>query len=87
MKTVKGAISHHHAELIELAADRELAIAYLKAALEALSDAQRRAGGLLALRTIAEAFGGLEEVAAAAGISTEALELALPASPQLRDRQ
>lgn len=80
MNTVKAAISHHQAELLELAADRELAIEYLKVAMEALGDPQQRAGGLLALRTIAEAFGGLGAVAADAGMSPEALSRALSAT-------
>ena len=43
------------AEVAELRADRALAIEYLKAALESLDDPNDRAGGLLALRTVAEA--------------------------------
>ena len=34
MSKIKGAVSHHEAELAELRADRELAVAYLKAAME-----------------------------------------------------
>jgi probable addiction module antidote protein len=70
---LKAAVSHEDREIEELRADPELALAYLKAAMEALDDPQDLAGGLLALRTLAEAFGGLGAVAADAGISREAL--------------
>ena len=50
MSKIKGAVSHHEAELAELRADRELAVAYLKAAMESLDDPDDRAAGLLALR-------------------------------------
>jgi probable addiction module antidote protein len=72
-----GVVSHHEAEVAELRADRELAVEYLKAAMESLDDPDDRAAGLLALRTVAEAYGGLGVVAAAAGISRESLYRAL----------
>ena len=50
---------------------------YLKAALQSLEDPDDRAAGLLALRTVAEAYGGLGAVAAEAGISRELLYRAL----------
>ena len=74
-----AAISHHEREVAELRADRELAVEYLKAAMESLDDPDDRAAGLLALRTVAEACGGLGAVAAEAGISREALYRALSA--------
>lgn len=77
MKKLEGTVSHHESEVAELRADRELAVEYLKAAMEALDDPDDRAGGLLALRTVAEAYGGLGVVAAEAGISREALYRAL----------
>jgi probable addiction module antidote protein len=77
MKTHKASRSHHEAEIAELAADRELAAEYLKAALQSLDDPQDRAAGLLALRRVAEAYGGLGAVAAEAGISRESLYRAL----------
>jgi len=77
MKKLKGVVSHHEAEVAELRADRELAVECLKAAMEALDDPDSRAGGLLALRTVAEACGGLGVVAEQAGISREALYRAL----------
>ena len=48
-----------------------------KAAMESLDDPDDRAAGLLALRTVAEAYGGLGAVAAEAGISRESLYRAL----------
>ncbi len=73
MSKPKSVASHHEREVAELRADRALAVEYLKAAMEALDDPNDRAGGLLALRTVAEAYGGLAAVAAEAGISREAL--------------
>lgn len=73
MSKVKAAVSHHEAEVAELRADRELAVEYLRAAMESLDDPEDRAAGLLALRTVAEAYGGLGAVAAEAGISRESL--------------
>lgn len=77
MRQVKGVISHHEKEVAELRADRDLAVEYLKAAMESLDDPENRAAGLLALRTVAEAYGGLGAVAAEAGISRESLYRAL----------
>jgi probable addiction module antidote protein len=77
MSKLKGVVSHHDAEVAELAADRELAVEYLKAALESLDNPDDLAGGLLALRTVAEAYGGLGVVAAEAGINRESLYRAL----------
>lgn len=76
-KKPTGAVSHHEREVAELRADRELAIEYLRAAMESLDDPDDRAAGLLALRTVAEAYGGLSAVAAQAGISRESLYRAL----------
>lgn len=73
MSKFKGTVSHHEAEIAELRADRALAVEYLKAAMESLDDPDDRAAGLLALRTVAEAYGGLGVVAAEAGVSRETL--------------
>jgi probable addiction module antidote protein len=73
MKKLVGASSHHEWEVKELREDREFAVEYLKVALECLENPEERAGGLLALRAVAEAYGGLGAVAAAAGISRESL--------------
>lgn len=76
-KRLRAAVSHHEREVAELRADPELAAEYLKAAMESLDDPNDRAAGLLALRTIAETYGGLGAVAAEAGISRESLYRAL----------
>jgi len=78
-KKLKAAVSHHECEVAELRADRELAVEYLKAAMESLDNPDDRAAGLLALRTVAEAYGGLGAVAAEAGISRESLYRTLSA--------
>ena len=78
-KKLKAAVSHHDLEVAELRADRELAVEYLKAAMESLDNPDDRAAGLLALRTVAEAYGGLGAVAAEAGISRESLYRTLSA--------
>ena len=77
MKVLPGAVSHHDLEVAELRADRELAVEYLKAAMAALDDPQDRGACLVALRTVAESYGGLALVATEAGISREALYRAL----------
>ena len=79
-RKVKAAVSHHEREVAELRADHALAVEYLKAAMESLDNPDDRAAGLLALRTVAEAYGGLGAVAAEAGISRESLYRTL--SPQ-----
>ncbi len=73
MTQLKGVVSHHEREIAEWRADREPTVAYLKAAMESLDDPDERAAGLLALRTVAEAHGGLGAVAAKAGIGRESL--------------
>ena len=75
-----AAVSHHATEIEELRADRELAVEYLKMAMESLDDPDDRAAGLLALRTVAEAYGGLAAVARNAGISRESLYRSLSPS-------
>ena len=77
MKLKPGVVLHHEAEIAELRADHELAVEYLRAAMESLDTPEGRAGGLLAMRTIAEAYGGLGAVATEAGISRESLYRAL----------
>jgi probable addiction module antidote protein len=79
-RKIKAAVSHHAREVEELRADRELAVEYLKAAMESLDDPDNRAAGLLALRTVAETYGGLGAVAAEAGISRESLYRTLSAN-------
>ena len=78
-KQLKAAVSHHEREVAELRADRELAVEYLKAAMESIDNPDDRAGALLALRAVAEAYGGLSSVASQAGISRVSLYRALSA--------
>ena len=78
-KKVKAAVSHHEREVAELRADRGLAVEYMKAAMESLDNPDDRGAGLLALRSVAEAYGGLGVVAAEAGISRESLYRTLSA--------
>jgi probable addiction module antidote protein len=79
MKKLVGVVSHDEREIEELRADRELAVAYLKVAMESLDDPHDRATGLLAIRAIVEAYGGFAAVAAEAGISRESLYRSLSA--------
>lgn len=78
-KKISAAVPHHEREMEELRADHELAVEYLKVAMASLDDPHDRPAGLLALRTVAEAYGGLGAVAAEAGISREALYRTLSA--------
>lgn len=80
MTRKKPALPHHDLEVDELRADRALAVEYLKAAMESLDNPDDRAAGLIALRTVAEAFGGLSAIAREAGISREALYRSLSPS-------
>src|SRR5271154_5506703 len=73
MTKLVGAVSHHDWEVKELRKDRELAVEYLKVSMEALNNPEERAGALVSLRAVAEAYGGLGAVAAQAGISRESL--------------
>ncbi len=80
MKTPRTCTSHHQLEIESLREDRELAVEDLKVAMESLDDPDDRAAGLLALRAIAEACGGLGKSAEEAGISRESLYRALSPS-------
>ncbi len=77
MKKLIAGVSHHEREIEELRADRGYAVALLQVAMETLDNPRERGGGLLALRAVAEAYGGLGTVAAQAGISRESLYRAL----------
>ena len=72
-KASTASVSHTDETIKELRADRQFAVEYVKAAREELDDPNNRAAGLLALRDVAEAYGGLGMVAEQAGISREAL--------------
>jgi probable addiction module antidote protein len=73
MKNMTASVSHHEREIEELRADRNFAVGYLKHSMELLDDPSQRAGALLSIRAVAEAYGGLGAVAAEAGISRESL--------------
>jgi probable addiction module antidote protein len=77
MKSHKNSMSYNEWEIKTLRGDRELATEVLKIALESLDNPEERGGGLLSLRAVAEAYGGLGAVAAQAGISRESLYRAL----------
>jgi probable addiction module antidote protein len=77
MKNMAASVSHHEREIEELQADREFAVGYLKYAMECLDNPDERAGALISIRAVAEAYGGLGAVAAQAGISRESLYRAL----------
>ena len=87
-KTQAASVSHTDETIKELLADRPFAVAYLKAAFGELGGPDNRATGLLALRDVAEAYGGLGMMAEQAGISREALKRgdALVSCPQIPSR-
>ena len=70
---LNASVSHHDELIKELRADRQFAVEYLRAALSELDDPDNRAAGLLAMRDVAEAYGGLSAVAQEAGINRESL--------------
>ncbi|MGC2111796.1 MAG: addiction module antidote protein [Candidatus Korobacteraceae bacterium] len=70
----KASVSHDAAVIGELRKDPEFAAEYLKAALEEADDPGVL---LIALRHVAEARGGLAQIAQAAGIQRESLYRAL----------
>ena len=72
----KASISHSEAMIRQLRGNPDLAVEYLKAALEDAGEPQVL---LIALRHIAEARGGIAKVAKAAGIERESLYRALSA--------
>ena len=69
------------AELIQkLRQDREFTSAYVKAAMEDVNEPERRNAGLIALRTVATAYGGLGAVAKAGQVSRASVYRALSAN-------
>ena len=69
----KASVSHHDELIKELRADKAFATEYLRQALEDMNNPEERVFGLMALRHVAEAYGGLAQIAREAGISREAL--------------
>lgn len=76
-RNAKASVPYRDYLIDELRADHEFAVEYLKAAMESLDNPNERAGGLLALRSLAEAHGGLQAIAVEAGINRESLYRAL----------
>ena len=74
---LKGVAPYDEWERETLRNDRELAVELLRLSMESLSVPEERGGALLALRSVAEAYGGLGAVAKQAGVSREALYRAL----------
>lgn len=63
--------------LEELKADPEFAVLYLRDGFASLCNPEERAVGMMAIRDVAQAYGGLAKIAQDAGISREALYRAL----------
>lgn len=78
-KLKKASISNHDVMLRELRADPEYAAEFVKVALEEMEDPDTCAAALLALRTVAEAY-GMAKVAEEAGIQRESLYRSLSPS-------
>lgn len=77
MKQFKLSVSHHDCLIEELRRDPEFATIYLNDAFATLGEPEERAVSLLAIRNVAEAYGGLKKIAGEAGISRESLYRAL----------
>jgi probable addiction module antidote protein len=73
MKRRTGAVLYHEIEVEQLRKNRKRAIECARIAVESLNEAESRGSGLIMLRALAEAYGGLGAVAAKAGISRESL--------------
>lgn len=78
-KLKKASISNHDAMLRELRSDPEYAAEFVKVALEEMEGPETCAAALLALRTVAEAY-GMAKVAEEAGIQRESLYRSLSPS-------
>jgi len=64
-----ASVSHHEREVMELRADRELSVEYMKMAIQALGNPDESAAALRVLQALAEAYGGLESLRPDAGIN------------------
>jgi DNA-binding phage protein len=80
MNSFSAGVSHHECEVAELRADKELAVEYMKLAVQSLERGDERVGGLLALSALAEAYGDLVALAAEAGVLDAPLYQILPLS-------
>ena len=77
MTQYKMCVPHRECLIRELQSDREFAVEYLREAFVSLDNPQERAVGLIAIRDVAQAYGGMGKIAQEAGISREALYRAL----------
>lgn len=80
MNSFPADVSHHEREVAELRADRELAVEYMRLAVQSLECRDERVGGLLALSTLTEAYGDLAPLAVDAGVLNSPPYQVLPAS-------
>ncbi|WP_082779224.1 MULTISPECIES: helix-turn-helix domain-containing transcriptional regulator [Burkholderiaceae] len=55
--------------LTDLSTDRELVVTYVKTAMQNISNTDDKGAGLIALRLVVEAYGGLGAVSKATGVS------------------
>ena len=77
MNDTKGCRTFDDWELEVLRNDKALGVEYLKVALEAMHHPDEMPAALLALRSLADAYGGMSAIAASTGLSREALYRAL----------
>jgi DNA-binding phage protein len=69
--------SNHEKEIERLRKDRDTPLKFAAIAVDSLNDPRKRGAGLLALRSLAETFRGLNAVASNAGIRPSTLRRAL----------
>jgi DNA-binding phage protein len=77
IKKLAGALSHHEWKVKELRKNRKLATACATLAVNGLNTAKTRGSSLLLLRTLAEAFRGLNTIARKSGIRPATLRRVL----------
>jgi DNA-binding phage protein len=68
IKKLAGALSHHEWEVKELRKNRKLATACARLAVDGLNNAKTRGRSLFLLRSLAEAFRGLNAIARKSGV-------------------
>lgn len=74
---MKASQCHHQAEVKALRKDPELAKAYLQEAMRWMHRPDGRAASLIALRALAQAYGGMTRLAKEAGVERQSLYRAL----------
>ena len=77
MKKLVGAVPYHEIGVKKLQKSRKLAIECARLAVDSLNEAENRGAGLIMLRALAGAYGGLDALASKAGITRAALRRAL----------